>query len=195
MLKRGFDIFFALTGLLLAGWAIVLFFLLATLDTRKNGIFKQKRIGQYGRPFIIYKLRSIASVSPEGKWTITRLGRFMRDYKIDELPQFINILKGDMSAVGPRPDIPGYYDTLVGDDRLVLQLKPGLTGPSNLKYWNEEYDLAAQPNPLRYNDEVLFPDKVRINLCYFKKQSFWLDLKIIFYTITGKRFADDAFYC
>jgi len=195
MVKRVFDIFFALTGLLLAGWFIVLLFILTCIDTGRNGLFTQKRIGQYGKPFVIYKLRSIAAITPDGKWQITKFGAFMRRYKLDELPQFFNILKGDMSVVGPRPDVPGYYDALQGDDRLVLQLKPGLTGPSNLKYWDEEYDLAAHANPVWYNDMVLFPDKVKINLCYLKKQSFILDMKIIAYTLIKKRFPDDYFNC
>jgi lipopolysaccharide/colanic/teichoic acid biosynthesis glycosyltransferase len=195
MIKRGFDIVFALFGLLFLGWFIILLFVLTTIDTGKNGIFTQKRIGRYGRPFIIYKLRSIASVSAEGKWNVTGFGRFMRKFKLDELPQFVNILKGNMSVVGPRPDIPGYFDELKDNDRLVLQLKPGLTGPSNLKYWDEEYLLMIQEDPLKYNDEVLFPDKVKINLCYLKKQSFWLDIKIIVYTIVKKKFPDSYFNC
>ncbi|MES2485464.1 MAG: sugar transferase [Bacteroidota bacterium] len=195
MVKRAFDIFFALIGLLLAGWIITLLFILTCIDTGRNGIFTQKRIGQYGKPFVIYKLRSIAAITPEGKWQITKLGRFMRKYKLDELPQFFNILRGDMSVVGPRPDVPGYYDVLEGDDRRVLQLKPGLTGPSNLKYWDEEYELAAHAYPVWYNDKVLFPDKVKINLCYLKKQSFILDIKIIAYTLIKKRFPDDYFNC
>lgn len=193
--KRIFDIVFALTGLVLLGWIIALLFVLTCIDTGKKGIFTQKRIGQYGKPFIIYKLRSIADITPEGKWMVTPFGKFLRKYKLDELPQFINILKGDMSAVGPRPDIPGYYDMLEGKDREVLQLKPGLTGPSNLKYWDEEYVLAKHPDPVWYNDKVMFPDKVKINLCYIKKQSLWLDLKIIAYTMVKKRFPDGFFEC
>lgn len=195
MSKRIFDILFAFTGLLLAGWLIVVLYVLTCIDTGKNGMFTQKRIGQYGKPFVIYKLRSIARITPEGRWIVTSYGRFLRKYKLDELPQFFNILKGDMSAVGPRPDIPGYYDKLEGDDREVLQLKPGLTGPSNLKYWDEEYILAKHPDPVWYNDQILFPDKVKINLCYLKKQSIWLDMKIIVFTLFKKKFEDSYFSC
>ncbi len=195
MYKRPFDIFFAVTGLLLTGWAIILLFIITCIDTGRSGIFMQKRIGQYGVPFTIYKLRSIANITPDGTWQLTHWGRILRKYKLDELPQFINILIGNMSAVGPRPDVPGYYNMLRGEDRKVLELKPGLTGPSNLKYWNEEYLLADQPNPLKYNDEVLFPDKIKINLCYLKKKSLLGDIKLIAFTIIRKSFSDDYFNC
>jgi lipopolysaccharide/colanic/teichoic acid biosynthesis glycosyltransferase len=173
----------------------VLLFVLTCIDTEQNGLFTQKRVGQYAKPFTIYKLRSIARITPEGKWIVTRFGKFLRRYKLDELPQFVNVLKGDMSIVGPRPDIPGYYDKLEGKNREVLKLKPGLTGPSNLKYWDEEYELAKHPDPLWYNDNVLFPDKVKINLCYLKKQTLWLDIKIVAYTLVRKKFPDDFFKC
>lgn len=107
----------------------------------------------------------------------------MRKSKIDELPQLFNVLFGTMSLVGPRPDIPGYYDTLQGENRKILKLKPGITSEASIKYANEEVVLEQQPNPLQYNDEVIFPDKVKMNLEYYYKQSFWLDLKILFKTI------------
>lgn len=127
------------------------------------------------------------SVSVKGEARITPLGAFLRRYKLDELPELWNVFKGDMSFVGPRPDVPGYADKLQGEDRLMLSLRPGITGPASLKYSNEEELLANQPDPLRYNDEVLFPDKVRINLNYIKNRSFWLDIKIIVYTLVGKK--------
>lgn len=110
---------------------------------------------------------------------ISAVGRFFRKYKIDELPQFINILKGDMSVVGYRPDIPGYYDKLQGEDRKILELKPGLFSEATLKYVNEEAILAQQTDPILYNDTVIFPDKVRMNLEYYKNRTFWGDLKIV----------------
>ena len=130
-------------------------------------IFKQKRVGQYGRLFTMYKFRSMtvshsgSSVSVKGESRITPLGVKLRKYKLDELPELWNVLIGDMSFVGPRPDVPGYADKLEGDDRRMLLLKPGITGPASLKYRNEEELLAEQENPQKYNDEVLFPDKVR----------------------------------
>ena len=109
---------------------------------------------------------------------------FLRKSKIDELPQLLNVLFGQMSFVGPRPDIPGYYDKLVGEDRKILELKPGLTSKASLKYFNEEFLLSTQPNPLEYNDSVIFPDKVKMSLEYYYKKSFREDLKIIFKTFS-----------
>lgn len=185
MAKKIFDTFFAITGLLLLWEVILVFFIAATLSTGQNGMFVQVRIGQNGKKFKIYKLRSIKNVS--GNKLVTPLGRFMRKYKIDELPQLFNILIGEMSFVGPRPDLPGYYDTLQGADRELLKLKPGLTGPASLKYANEEELLAQVNDPLAYNDQVLFPDKVKINLSYQKHQTLWLDVKLIVYTLIGKK--------
>ena len=113
-------------------------------------------------------------------------GAKLRKYKLDELLELWNVLIGDMSFVGPRPDVPGYADKLEGDDRRMLLLKPGITGPASLKYRDEEELLAEQENPQKYNDEVLFPDKVRINIEYLDNWSFWNDIKIIIYTILGK---------
>ena len=167
------------------GWVIAVFFIAATIDTGQNGMFTQTRIGQYGKKFTIYKLRSIKEVM--GNKHITALGRFLRKYKIDELPQLYNILTGTMSFVGPRPDLPGYYDRLQGRDRELLKLKPGITGPASLKYANEEQLLAHVSDPVKYNDEVLFPDKVRINLGYQAHRTLWLDIKLILYTLLGKK--------
>lgn len=155
-------------------------------------IFKQKRIGQYGRLFTMYKFRSMttshygSSVSVKGETRITPLGAVLRKYKLDELPELWNVLIGDMSFVGPRPDVPGYADKLEGEDRKILLLKPGITGPASLKYRNEEELLAAQENPQKYNDEVLFPDKIRLNIEYLNNWSFGNDIKIIIYTVLGK---------
>lgn len=155
-------------------------------------IFKQKRVGQYGKLFTMYKFRSMtvshsgSSVSVKGESRITPLGIQLRKYKLDELPELWNVLIGDMSFVGPRPDVPGYADKLEGDARRILLLKPGITGPASLKYRNEEELLAEQEDPQKYNDEVLFPDKVRINIEYLNNRSFWHDIKIIIYTVFGK---------
>lgn len=157
-------------------------------------LFKQKRIGQYGRLFTMYKFRSMtvthsgSSVSVKGESRITPLGAILRRYKIDELPELWNVLIGDMSLVGPRPDVPGYADKLEGENRRILLLKPGITGPASLKYRNEEELLAKHNDPQKYNDEVLFPDKVRINLEYLDNWSFGYDIKIIVYTVLGKEF-------
>ena len=155
-------------------------------------IFKQKRVGQYGRLFTMYKFRSMtvahsgSSISVKGESRITPLGAVLRKYKLDELPELWNVLIGDMSFVGPRPDVPGYADRLEGEHRRILLLKPGITGPASLKYRNEEELLAEQKEPQKYNDEFLFSDKVRINIEYLDSWSFWNDIKIIIYTVLGK---------
>lgn len=114
---------------------------------------------------------------------ISSYGKFLRRFKLDELPQFLNILLGDMSFVGPRPDVPGYYDRLQGEDRKILELKPGLCSRAAIKYFNEDEVLKLQPHPLEYNDEIIFPDKVRMNLEYYYNQSFSEDIKILWRTI------------
>ena len=156
-------------------------------------IFKQQRVGRYGKLFTMYKFRSMtvshsgSSVSVAGESRITPLGAKLRQYKLDELPELWNVLIGDMSFVGPRPDVPGYADSLTGSDRDVLKLRPGITGPASLKYRNEEEILASVDDPVKYNDQVIFPDKVRINLYYLNHQSFWTDIKLIICTVLGKR--------
>lgn len=152
-------------------------------------LFTQTRIGKNGIPFTIYKLRSI----PTGASTPNPWGQFLRNSKLDEIPQLYNILKGEMTLVGPRPDVPGYADQLEGDDRIVLTLKPGITGLASLKYRNEEQLLAQQPHPQHYNDEVIWPDKVRINKWYASNRTFLIDLQIIFYTLIPIPFDVDRF--
>ena len=156
-------------------------------------IFTQKRVGRNGNLFTMYKFRSMtvghngSSVSVAGESRITPLGAKLRKYKLDELPELWNVLIGDMSFVGPRPDVPGYADKLTGADREILKLRPGITGPASLKYRNEEELLALQADPQRYNDEVIFPDKVRINRYYLNNYSFLKDLQMIICTVLGKK--------
>lgn len=162
-------------------------------------IFKQKRVGRNGRLFTMYKFRSMtvdhngSSISVAGESRITPIGAILRKYKLDELPELWNVLIGDMSFVGPRPDVPGYADQLKGKDREVLKLRPGITGPASLKYRDEENLLAKQSDPQKYNDNVIFPNKVRINLYYLNHYSFIKDIQIIICTILGKRmlYADE----
>ena len=181
MLKRIFDLFFSFVGLLLSGWLLVFFWIIASLDTKSNGLFVQERIGQWGHIFKIYKLKTICPQTNR----ISRIGLFLRQTKIDELPQLWNVLKGEMSLVGPRPDIQGYYDLLEGEYRKVLELKPGITSEASIKYQNEETLLAQQENPLVYNDTIIFPDKVRMNLEYYYNRSFFGDIGIIVRTVFG----------
>ena len=152
-------------------------------------LFKQTRIGKNGHPFTIYKLRSIPKdASQPNAW-----GVFLRKTKWDELPQLFNLLKGEMTLVGPRPDVPGYADLLLGDDRIILTVKPGITGLASLKYRNEEQLLAQQPNPKHYNDEVIWPDKVRINKWYAAHRTLAMDFLILWYTFVPVSFDVEAY--
>ena len=154
-------------------------------------LFKQKRVGKDGKLFTMVKFRSMSvahggsNVSVAGESRITPLGAKLRKYKLDELPELWNVFIGDMSFVGPRPDVPGYADKLEGEDRVILKLRPGITGPASLKYRDEETLLATVEDPIRYNDEVIFPDKVRINKEYYYNWSFWQDIRYIVRTVCG----------
>jgi len=127
------------------------------------------------------------TISVKGENRITPLGAKLRKYKLDELPELWNVLKGDMSFVGPRPDLPFYFEKLRGEEKIILQLRPGITGPASLKYADEEELLASATDPVKFNDEVIWPDKVRINLNYYHTRSFFGDISIIFKTIFGIR--------
>lgn len=192
-MKRLFDLTLSLVALLLLSPVLLLVYLLIRIKMPDGSpIFKQKRVGRYGKLFTMYKFRSMSvhhggsSVSVAGEARITPLGAKLRRYKIDELPELWNILKGDMSLVGPRPDVPGYADKLEGEDRKVLELRPGITGPASLKYANEEEILAKVDNPQEYNDTVIFPDKVKINIEYYKHHTLLGDIKLIYQTISHK---------
>ena len=189
MIKRLFDIFFSLLGLLFLGVILLFCILIASIDTRSFGLFVQSRIGQYGIPFKIFKIKTFCDQSKE----VTTFGRLLRASKLDELPQLVNVLIGNMSFVGPRPDIAGYADTLQGDDRIILSVKPGITGLASLKYRNEEELLQQQESPLVYNDQVIWPDKVCINKWYVEHHSLSMDIKILFFTIFPSRFNAEKF--
>ena len=191
LIKRLFDLTLAVVGLALSWPIILLAWLVASIETRSNGLFVQERIGEGGKPFLIYKIRTMypdqkgSTITTAKDARITKSGKIFRRYKIDELPQLINILKGDMSFVGPRPDVPGYADRLEGEDRIILSIKPGITGPASIKYKNEEEILAKVENPKEYNDKVIWPDKVRINKEYIKNWSLKKDISYILKTFKG----------
>ena len=179
MSKAVFDYTFALLLLILFSVIILIGFIIASIDTKSNGFFFQTRVGKNGRPFKIIKLKTIDPITN----TSSKYGMFLRKTKWDELPQLWNVLCGEMSFVGPRPDLFGYYDKLTGESRKILELKPGITSEAALKYANEEELLSKQKNPKEFNDLALFPDKVKMNLDYYYNHTFSRDLKIILKTV------------
>lgn len=207
LLKPVFDRIVSFIGLLLI-WPLLLFIaLLVRVKIGKPVFFVQERIGKGGKPFKIHKFRTMevgydeSPVSIAGEERITPLGAKMRHYKLDELPELWDVLIGNMSFVGPRPDVPGYADQLQGDDRDVLKLRPGITGPATLKYRLEEEMIAdyvaqkqqqgdprdAQEIAVEYNDTVIYPDKVKLNCYYYRNYSFWMDIKMLFATVLGRK--------
>lgn len=189
-IKRIFDFTIALLGVLAVWWLILLAWLAASWDTRSNGFFVQNRVGRNGKVFKVVKIKTMrpdgafdTTVTRRGDPRITALGGFFRRAKIDELPQLWNVLIGHMSFVGPRPDVPGFADTLQGEERAMLSIRPGITGPATLKYRNEEEILAAQADPEAYNRDIIWPDKVRINLDYIRDWSLRRDIHYILQTV------------
>jgi len=192
-IKRGFDIAAATLGILLTGWIILLAAAVARFDTGASGFFIQRRTGRYGRPFDIIKIRTMrqsdefsTTVTTSSDPRITRIGRMLRKTKIDELPQLVNVFLGQMSFVGPRPDVPEIAARLRGNDLIVLAVRPGITGPATLKYRDEEELLAKQPRPDEYNEQVILPDKVSINKEYVLNHRFFSDLRFICLTLRGR---------
>ncbi|WP_245585068.1 sugar transferase [Psychroserpens burtonensis] len=182
VLKRGFDVVLSCLVLPVVLFPILVLVLVASIDTQQFGLFSQDRIGQYGQVFKIFKLRTLkAGTHQLGhlKVSATRLGQFLRVSKIDELPQLFNVLIGNMSFVGPRPDVKGFADQLQGEDRMILKVKPGITGPATLKYKNEEALLSQQADPETYNRTIIWVDKIEINKKYVQNWSFSLDLYFI----------------
>ena len=192
LLKYIFDRTTALIGLLFLWPVLLVVALLIKCQMPGPVLFVQQRVGRNGVLFNCHKFRSMttihggSSVSVAGEARITPLGAKLRKYKLDELPELWDVLIGNMSFVGPRPDVPGYADQLQGEDRIILSFRPGITGPATLKYRNEEELLATVENPVQYNNEVIYPDKVRINRYYAEHYSFMDDLKMIFCTVLGK---------
>jgi lipopolysaccharide/colanic/teichoic acid biosynthesis glycosyltransferase len=191
-LKRVFDIVLSLTGIVLTLPIMVLAWIVATIDTKSNGLFVQERIGEEGKPFHVFKIKTMRSinglestVTTSSDQRVTSSGKVLRKTKIDELPQLFNILMGQMSFVGPRPDVRGFADMLTGKDREILSLKPGITGPATLKYKDEERLLGQQADPEHYNKTVIWPDKVAINRQYIKEWSMKKDIFYIIKTVLG----------
>lgn len=188
--KRGFDLILASFLVICLLWLILLLIVLATFDTKSFGVFCQKRIGYRGKSFFIFKIRTMTvdtaistNVTTYQDPRITNIGRILRKYKLDELPQLFNVLIGNMSFVGPRPDVPGYADKLLGDDRIILTVKPGVTSEASLCFREEEELLSQKDNPLEYNNKIIWPQKVAMNKEYVKKYSFSKDINILFKTL------------
>lgn len=196
--KRTFDLVVSGIGLLLTWWVILAAAIAATLDTKRNGFFLQRRVGRNAKLFTVIKIRTMrqvegidTTVTTTNDARITTLGSFFRKTKIDELPQLINVFLGQMSFVGPRPDVPGFADKLRDGDRILLSIRPGITGPATLKYRNEESLLAVQPDPGKYNQEVIWPDKVILNCNYVRNWHFFDDIRFIWLTVAGKDYRGD----
>lgn len=190
ILKRIFDILFSMIGLITLWPLIILCWIIAAIETRSNGFFIQKRVGQHGNAINIYKIKTMyttnnsrSHITAKNISLITKSGTYFRKYKLDELPQLFNVLFGSMSFVGPRPDVPGYADMLEGNDRVILLLRPGITGPASIKYKNEESLLSSVVDPISYNDNIIWPDKVKINKEYFFNYSMLSDIKYIVQTL------------
>ena len=192
LFKRLLDITLAIVGIVLSFPFLVLLLVIAGINTKSSGLLLQKRIGKNGKPFMLYKIKTMRDegeastfITTANDKRVTTFGRFLRKTKLDELPQLWNVLIGKMSFVGPRPDVPGYADQLQGDDKIILSVRPGITGPASLAFKDEEDLLAEQDDPQRYNDEVIWPEKVKINKEYIKNYSLMTDIQIIWKTVFG----------
>jgi lipopolysaccharide/colanic/teichoic acid biosynthesis glycosyltransferase len=188
--KRWFDLLVSAAGLVVLGIPMAALGLIFLLADGPPVLFRQQRIGRHGKVFTVLKFRSMtnsqtksSTITVAGDVRVTRLGRWLRRFKLDELPQLFNVLKGDMSFVGPRPDVPGYMDKLDGSARALLELRPGITGPATLAFRNEEALLAQAADPETYNDQVIFPEKARINLEYLRRVSLFEDIRLILLTV------------
>jgi len=189
-IKRSFDLIVSLVGLVVLLPVIIIAWVIAAIETRSNGFFMQERVGRNGALFNVYKIKSMkkvegidTTITQANDVRITKSGGFFRKTKIDELPQLWNVLIGKMSFVGPRPDVSGYADQLEGGDRVVLTIRPGITGPASMKYKDEEELLSKQADSKKYNDKVIWPDKVKINKNYIRHWTFKKDIKYIIKTI------------
>ena len=190
--KRVFDVILSIVGICMTWWLILLAWIVASLETKSNGLFIQERVGREGKLFKVFKIKTMkqvhgitTSVTTSQDTRITKSGTFFRNTKIDELPQLFNVLFGSMSFVGPRPDVAGFADTLEGEDRVILTLRPGITGPASLIYKDEEILLSKQDDPETYNKNVIWNDKVQINKKYVSEWSFKKDIIYIVKTVLG----------
>lgn len=195
MAKRLFDILSAFLFLVLAFPFLLIISVFILLDSKGGLFFRQTRVGVNGEDFKLYKFRTMrTSAESSGQLTvgmkdprITKVGGFLRRYKLDEIPQLLNILKGDMSIVGPRPEVRKYVSLYNPEQLKVLSVKPGLTDLASIQYIKENELLGASINPEETYIKEIMPDKLKLNLIYIEKASFWYDIKLIFKTV-GKLF-------
>jgi lipopolysaccharide/colanic/teichoic acid biosynthesis glycosyltransferase len=190
--KRLLDLLMALPGLLLLSPLFLVIAVWVKLDTPGPVFFRQARVGRYGEPFSIYKFRTMVvdadrkgpKVTARGDSRITNVGRLLRKYKLDEIPQLINVLKGEMSFVGPRPEVPEYIEYYPEESKMtVLSVRPGITDPASLEYFDENELLGASDDPEKTYKNVVLPDKIRIYEEYVKNRSIFLDLELIVKTL------------
>lgn len=193
-MKRLFDIVCSFFGLVFLSWLFVFVALWVGLSSRRGVFYRQRRVGRCNRDFTIYKFRSMRVNSDrQGLLTIggrdgriTKAGVFIRKYKLDELPQLFNVLRGDMSFVGPRPEVRKYVELYTEEQKKVLTVRPGITSLSSIKYRNENEILSRSDNPEQYYIDVIMQDKLAIELDYLEQRSLLTDIKVIFQTIFGK---------
>ena len=188
---RLLDILFSAIGLVLLSPLFILFYILVWMESKGGGFFVQERIGKDGKPFGLYKFRSMkAEAEAEGQITvgahdtrITRIGYFLRKYKLDELPQLWNVLKGDMSIVGPRPEVRRYVDLYTDEQRKVLTVRPGITDHASIRYINENEILCRADDPERVYIEQIMPDKIKLNMVYIEHHTLREYLRVILLTL------------
>ena len=193
MLKRLFDILLSVTGLIVLLPVFILISVFILFDSKGGIFYLQKRVGRNNRDFTLYKFRTMHTGSDVGGLLtvgeddnrITKTGKFLRKYKLDELPQLLNVLKGDMSIVGPRPEVRKYVDLYNERQRQVLSVRPGLTDYASIKYINENEVLSKYDDPEKAYIDIVMPAKLELNLKYIKEKSFITDVKIIFKTLVG----------
>lgn len=191
MLKRAFDVFFSIAGLAVLVPPFLIIGIVIKVDSAGPVFFLQQRVGKQGRLFYLLKFRTMflnadkltAITVGRRDPRITPVGYFLRTYKIDELPQLINVLKGDMSFVGPRPELKKFVDLYNEQQQQVISVKPGITDYASIQFRNENELLEGQHDPVNFYIKEIMPVKLGINLQYIKDQSFWLDIKIIFKTV------------
>ncbi len=191
MAKTALDLFISIIGLILLAPFFILIGVLIKLDSRGSVFYKQERVGKDGKLFKLFKFRTMGIESDKGQAItigerdprITKIGFYLRKYKLDELPQLINVSIGTMSLVGPRPELKKFVDMYTDEQRRVIEVKPGITDYASIEFRNENELLAGKEDPIQFYIEEIMPIKLRLNLEYIRDQSFWLDVKIIFKTI------------